>query len=79
MQVVEKNNNTQAERFGYVLKELKPDITTEDRKIAMKMENISHATIVKMLNGNVENADRAARLIPFFQSRIEEREKVIAK
>lgn len=79
MQIIEKNNTTQAERFGFVLRDLKPDVTSEDRQLAAVAEGITHATIVKYLKGIVENNDRAARLITFFQSRIEEREKVIAK
>ena len=73
-----EKEDTQAKRFGKVLMDLKPDVTEDDRKAAIKETGVTHATIVAYLKGNVRNNDLAASLIGIFRQRISDREKVIA-
>lgn len=55
------------------LAELKPNVTTSDRKEAPFAE----ATIIQYLNGLGKDLDTAFEMLQFFRGRIEERRKII--
>lgn len=68
---------TQSERFSEELKRIKPDVTAEDRAIAMDEFKISNASTTRYLNGDVRNNDLAASLITLFKRRIAQRNKAL--
>ncbi len=70
---------TQTERFAAKLLEIKPEITTEDRRIAKEETGLTPETISRYLNGTVNDADTAAGLLLIFRKRIADREKVISE
>ena len=74
---IPQTGNTQAERLGEQLIKLRPDVTAQDRKDAVAEFGFTTATISRYLNGSVLDNDTAANLISFFNSKIENREKVI--
>lgn len=68
---------TQSEAFTNELKALKPDITSNDRALAIKEFGVDRATISRYLNGAAINVDTAAKFIAFFKKCIAERNKVL--
>lgn len=70
--------NTQLQQASAVLSELRPLITTEDRKLAVKDLDLSDLTISRYLKGEAKKLDTAMKLIGLFRKRIEEREKALA-
>lgn len=67
---------TQVERFAVFLKELRPDVTEDDRIAAQKRLKVSYNTISGYINGKGKNNDTALKLITFFKERIAERDKI---
>lgn len=68
---------TQAEKFSEELKRLSPDVTAEDRIEAVNLLDVSSATVVRYLNGEVRNNDLAASMITMFRRKISLRDKVL--
>lgn len=68
---------TQNEKFAAKLLEIKPEVTTEDRRIAKEETGLTPETISRYLNGTVNDADTAAGLLMIFRRRIQDREKLI--
>ncbi len=70
---------TQLEQVNEVLqKEIVQNVTTEDRKEAIKQLGYSEFTIVQYLKGRGRNLDTGIKLLEFFRKRIGSREVVIA-
>lgn len=57
------------------LSELKPNVTTSDRKEAPASE----ATVIQYLNGLGKDLDTAMDLLRYFRGRIEERRKELTQ
>ncbi len=75
---METMQTTQAKRLADKLSVLRIDLTASDRAEAKQKFNVTPETISRYLNGKVNDNDFAVSLIKFFESRIEQREKVIA-
>lgn len=69
---------TQAERFIEQLSTIKVDVTSADRKQAVKDLGVSGPTITNYLNGKVSDLDTASAILLYFRSRIAKREKELA-
>lgn len=70
---------SQADRLAKQLRSLRPDVTSDDRKLLQEEMGYTRATISKYLSGQVLNNDTAAKIIAFFKNRIASREKVITQ
>lgn len=60
-----------------LITEIKPKVTTEDRKAAMQELEVSVTTLVEYLKGRGRSLDTGIKMIEFFRKRIELREKVL--
>jgi len=71
------NKSTQLTKCTEVLASLKPNISAEDRKKAVKEFSLSNVTVSNYLNGKSKNLVTAEKLIVFFRALIEKREKLL--
>lgn len=60
-----------------ILQELRKNVTTQDRKDAVKDFDLSDVTISNYLNGHARNLDTAERLIVFFRNRVNRRNELL--
>ena len=65
---------SQLERANAILQELRPNVTEQDRKDAIKELDLSEPTVKRYLLGDAKNIDTALLLIGFFKGRIAKRE-----
>lgn len=71
-----KTNNL-ITKAATVLQEMRPLVSSGDRKDAAKELDVSNVTIIRYLNGKAKDIETATNLIQFFKKRIEERERII--
>lgn len=72
----QKNKPPIFEKASSALKKLKPNVTAEDRKLAMKAFNLSDVTIVNYLKGDVRDLSTAEKLFVFFNEKVERRGRI---
>jgi hypothetical protein len=70
---------THLDQIKLKLDELKPNITTSDRRAAQQFFGISKASISKYLNGQVMTAETGLDLLDFFHNRVTERHERLQK
>lgn len=70
---------SQKDRIARQLYEISKDVTEDDRKEYLKLGKGSVTTLSLYMNRKVANSDLALEMLEFFQKRIEEREKVLAR
>jgi hypothetical protein len=76
---METGQKTQLQKANETLCEvIKPNVTAEDRRVAINELDVSRITVIRYLQGQVKKADTATRLIEFFRNRIKARDKAIA-
>lgn len=75
--MIQEQPMTQKEIIGKALKELKPNVTAEDRKAYMLEYGCTPGSIVWYLNGDVKDADTGVQILEFFSKRIAERNEKI--
>lgn len=75
-QSINNETGSQLDRTNEALKKLSANVTTDDRREAMK--TWSESTIVDYLNGRGKNLNTAIKVLQFFQKRIKDREKVLS-
>jgi len=73
-----ENKNVIIHRLNTKLQELAPQVTSEDRKMAVKILDVDPITIMRYLNGKAKKPDTGIRLLQFLQSRINERNTILA-
>jgi hypothetical protein len=64
---------TDLEIANELLTQIKPNVTTSDRKAAPFVES----TVIQYLNGLGKDLDTAFEMLQFFRARIEERRKIL--
>lgn len=69
---------TQKEKLSIAFKEMKPNVTAEDRKAAEAELKKEKSTISRYLGGRVMDLDTGFELYGFLKKRIEKREKALA-
>ena len=77
MQDKSKKSN-QFLKASELLKTLKPNVTAEDRKQAMKAFDLSDVTIVNYLKGDVRDLSTAEKLLVFFKQCVNRRAQVFS-
>lgn len=70
--------NSQICKAAEVLKRMRPNISSEDRKQAMKELGVTPFTLSNYLNGKGRDLSTAENLIVFFRQTVSRREKVLA-
>lgn len=73
-----KQKATHLERANAYLLEIRDTVTAEDRKEAMELFSHSKQLIIVYLSGKGPNLDTAVKLLEFFRSKIQWREKLLA-
>jgi hypothetical protein len=58
--------------------QLKPEVTAEDRRKAAKELEIDIMTVMRYLQGHVKKVDTGTKLLKFLQTRIKERNEILA-
>lgn len=71
--------STHLDQIKLKLDELKPNITTSDRRAAQQYFGIAKATISKYLNGQVMTAETGLDLLDFFHNRVAARHERLQK
>lgn len=68
----------QRDLYASAFAKISPDVTSDDRKAAMKELELGKITIINYLGGKkIMNFDTAQKLLNFFNNRISDREKEI--
>lgn len=70
-----KEQKTDLQIANELLADLKPNVTTSDRKEAPAVES----TVIQYLNGLGKDLDTAMKLLKYFRGRIEERRKELTE
>lgn len=73
--MAQNTENTQIDKANEVLRELSPNVTTQDRKAAQEELGLSRYTVGNYLKGIGSDLDTAMSLIEFFRKRISLRDK----
>lgn len=69
----------QIEKCQEKLKELKINVNADDISEALYQLKVGRATQYRYLSGYVKKVTTAIKLIEFYQTRIEDRSKILAK
>lgn len=59
------------------LKDLAPDVTAEDRKLAIKDLGLSKSTITTYLQGNVYDLSTGVKILKIIREQIQKRNEII--
>lgn len=68
----------QSEEFARLLIELKPQVNSDDIKLAVEKRICSQPTISRYLNGEVAHTGVAMKLVTLFKKQIERRNSILA-
>ncbi len=67
----------QKQALQKALKEVAPDVTAEDRKLAIKELALSKSTITTYLQGNVYDLSTGVKILKIFREQIQKRNEII--
>lgn len=71
------NKQPQKTKFAKQLVAIKPDVSSDDIKAAVKLDIASQPTISRYLSGRVKNPKLAHDLLKFFKSQIDQRARIL--
>lgn len=77
MKAKAKPRINQKQALQKALKEVAPDVTSEDRKLAIKELALSKSTITTYLQGNVYDLSTGVKILKIFREQIQKRNEII--